>query len=192
MTKSEFVSLVRSRLETDRSPNVYKRPVVRKALLERYIQAVYEQFYNEMYKSNPGDIWKYVIDIEEVITGDTDLSTGHTMPTIPVMLPRSNAGLLAFQGNTGSSYTVTDYKRLQSAVDAKYDTAYINGQYFVSVRGDKLYGNDTIDDGTTIIYSMIPKFTSFSDDDEVFIPGGMEDHFIDMVLDTIARPANIN
>lgn len=188
MTKSEIISLIKSRLDTDNSPNVYRRPLVRMAIVEAYCQSVYEQMYNELYRQEPDDIWKYVLDVEETISGDTDFSTGHTMPSIPVMLPRPNGGLFGFEGNDGSNYTITDYKRWKNAVDQSFDTAYMSGEYKVAIRGDKIYINETIDDGAVITYKMIPKFTSLGTTDQAFIPGGMEDHFIDRVLDTIFRP----
>lgn len=159
----------------------------RAPLLERHMQAVYEQMYNEEYLRNPRGMWKYVVRYTELTPTEITLSTDeHTLPKIPISLPRPSSGLFKLSFATSSiKFTLTDVPGVDNVLDSSFDTAAATGVYFATVRGDKLYGNGTVPGAETLIYHMIPKLTTQADTEEVMLPTGMEEMFVDRVIDTI-------
>lgn len=186
MTKSEIVSLVRSRLETDRSPNVYRRRVYRGALLEAYIQSVYEQMYNELYLQDKKKVARQASVVTETVSGDDDLSDGRDLVKKPVSLKRNSIGIFRAEVN-GSELLLTSYDTYKNHVDDEYDTSGFMGKHIGAISGNKLYANTTATDGSSIIYHMIPKFSELESTDEVAVPSGLEDHFIDRIMSTLVE-----
>lgn len=180
MTKAEWISVIKHTIKPLDESEQYRDP-----FLERHIQSVYEQMYNELYASSPRGIWKYVRDYTLTNAGDAiDLAEGTTISNLPVDLPRHSGGL--FRANSSLyNFFVTDYQGFLAAKHGWFDTSAMKGSYACAIRGDVLYANTFLESGGTVTYSIIPKFTSLGSSDEVMVPGGAEDHFIDRVIDTI-------
>ena len=192
MTKAEWISVIKHTMMKIDEQGIYREP-----LLERHIQSVYEQMFNEEYMRNPHNFDIYTKTYTESPGTGAALSNGYTMTNKPINLPRSAGGVFGVDVITstspsGDQFLPTTYQGYLDNRTAKFDTVGINGIYYFAVRGDVLYstvslaggvpGNETFADVTI---RMIPKFTSMSSTEEVMIPGGAEDHFIDRVIDTI-------
>jgi hypothetical protein len=185
MTKAEWISVIKNTIKQGDETGLTRAPFI-----ERHIQSVYEQMYNELYRQSPREIWNYVQDVSQsFVLESTDLSDGVTLTTIPINLPRNGGGLFRVTSLTvpADTYVITNKQGYENLDDTLFDTAGLKGQYVGYLAGSKFYANNTITAPHTLIFSMIPKFTSLSTTDEVMIPGGMEDHFIDRVIMTIKQ-----
>jgi hypothetical protein len=187
MTKAEWISVIKNTMMKIDEQGIYREP-----LIERHIQAVYEQMYNELYNQDKTKMWHYVYGFTYLAPGDVDLTAGFTLPYAPVNLQRKGGGVFGVT-STGKTYLITDKQGYDNAVNTTFDTAGFKGSYLAYVSRNKLYANTTLSAGNTLTYDMIPKFTSLSLTDEVMVPGGAEDHFIDRVIDTIQhfRPSDL-
>lgn len=181
MTKAEWISVIQNTIKQGDETGLTRAPFI-----ERHIQSVYEQMYNELYRQDKRAMSKYTTIVTESVVTSVDLSSGRTIPTLPISLPRENGGL--FQFYIGSkTFVLTSYEGYKYAANATFDTAGMKGEYFACIQKDKIYANTTTGDSVTLSYRMIPKFTALATTDEVVIPGGMEDHFIDRVIMTIKQ-----
>lgn len=181
MTKAEWISVIKNTLMKVDEQGRYRSP-----LLERHIQAVYEQMHNEEYLRDPRGAWKYVVRYEEEIPPSSAVLTGNgfLLSKIPISLPRPSSGLFKLSyGSVG--FILTDPIGVDNVIDSSFDTAAATGVYFATVRSDRLYGNHTIPAASTLVYHMIPKFTTQADTEEVMLPTGMEEMFIDRIIDTV-------
>ena len=180
MQKAQIRSVVKNTLLKIDEQNRF-----RPAFLDQHINAVYEQMFSEMYSKDKRGIQKYVREFTDASTGDS-LVTGYTIPNLPIVLPRKGGGLFKFK-STSKAYVVTDLQGLDAVNDSLFDTADIKGNYLVAMSGSTIYGNTTIANGETITYRIIPKFTTFGETDEVLIPYGGEEMFIDRIIETIRQ-----
>jgi len=181
MTKAEWISVIKNTLV-----KVDEQSRLREPLLERHIQSVYEQMYNESYNRDKRGMWKYVRRYQEIAPGDgIELTgTGHTPTYLPISLLRPSSGLFKVK-SSNDEFILTDPIGVDNVIDSSFDTVGLMDRYVATMMGDKIYGNTTITTGQILTYWIIPKFTTLSSSDEVMIPDGMEDHFIDRVIDTI-------
>lgn len=181
MTKAEWISVIKNTLA-----KVDEQGRFREQLLERHISSVYTQMFNELYAQKPREIHKYVQQYTESISGVTDLSTGRTITKIPIALNRVNGGVFKAKTTT-KDFLLTNWQNYNYAVDDDFDTSGFKGDYMATVQGDTLYANTSTLATDTITYYMIVEFTELAETDEVLIPGGAEDHFIDRVIMTIQQ-----
>ena len=199
MTKTELISLVKSMLDVDRSPNVYKRPLYRSAVIERFIGASYEQMYNELYNQNKGNVWEYVKTYSTLLEGYTPIE-GIALTPKPIILSRPGSGL--FKVGVGATASIddaievvlTDYQGWRNDVDTAFDTIGIITSYLGAYFDGKVYWKDdtTVAPGSYLITQMIPQFASMGSDDEVLIPMGATDHLIDRVIMTVKQSPSIS
>jgi len=178
MTKAEWISVIQNTLKQGDETGYVRGP-----LIERHIQSVYEQMYNELYRQDPHGIEKYLKNYSDTITGE-NLTGGFTLTNKAVSLPRISGGYFDFSSNT-SSFVMTTWLGYQHSVQSNFDTVGMKGQYLATIIGDDFWSQYSPGTPDSLYYWMIPKFTTLSATDEVKIPGGMEDHFIDRVIDTI-------
>lgn len=186
MTKAEWIDVIKNTMAKVDEQGIYRRP-----LIERHIQSVYEQMYNELYRESPQKIERYTRKYSETITGET-LTSGFALTYIPIDLPRVSGGL--FEAYTATAdFMLTSWKGYQHSVQSRFDTAGIKGRYLATVLGGELWSQYTPLNPDTLNYHIIPKFTTLSATSEVLIPGGNEDHFIDRIIDTIQhfRPTDL-
>jgi hypothetical protein len=144
--------------------------------------------YNELYDQGQQDIWQYVQRVTETTSGEYTPTSGFTMPSQPITLPRPSGGVFGFSIG-GADTILTDYQGYKNSVDARFDTAAFKGSYVAAVLDNKMYCSQptVIPVGASLVYDMIPKFTSAALTDEIFIPGGEADHFLDRVIMTIRQ-----
>lgn len=189
MTKAEWISVIQRTLLPIDEQGRYRAPFV-----EKHIQSVYEQMYNELYSQNPKTIWKYVKTYFEQKTEEYNGSTGVTMPYDPISLPREGGGVFAVaitaeSTDSPASYAeilISSYQGFLNSLQSRYDTAGFKGRYIGTVHNNKFYWSNTAaNPASYIVWRMIPKFTSLATTDEVMIPFGNEEMFIDRVIDTI-------
>jgi hypothetical protein len=180
MTKAEWISVIKNTLMKVDEQSRYREP-----LLERHIQSVYEQMFNELYISNKGEMDKYVRTYGEGAVG-SGLVTGHKLTNTPISLPRVGGGVFKVftSGSLSIDFMVTSYRGYWNYKNTKFDTADVVGRRMCYLSGDELWSDVNIGSDSLIVL-IIPKFTTLSSEDEVLIPGGQEDHFIDRVIDTI-------
>lgn len=197
MTKAEIVSLVKNTLK-----KVDETSSLREPFLIRHIGIVYEQMFNELYRQDRQGISKYTTLVEEVLSTSDDLTEGRAIPTIPITLPRESGGVFEFYLRKGSAapvvytkvtFVLTSFEGYRYASDSSFDTADMKGNRIAAIQGGTLYGNASVgaDPGGTasLWYRMIPKFSELASTDEVMLPGGNSEMFVDRVLDTIIHVA---
>ena len=183
MTKNEWVSYIKNHLLKIDETNKYHS-----VLIEKTIDTVYGQMFSEEYVKNKRGAWKYVKDYSETMTASTVFSTGHTLTNQPITLPRINGGLFKFTYTTGGAAVeceLTGREMYDAINDSTYDTADAPGKMFVALSGADVFINVTLVKDDTITYSIIPKFSTLSDTDEVVVPFGAEEVLGDRVLDTM-------
>jgi hypothetical protein len=183
MTKAEWISVIQKTLKKVDEQGVYHDP-----LLERHIQSVYEQMFNELYSTDRRKISQYTTVVTESVTSSADLSSGRALPKVPIVLPRVGGGVFDFYitvAATDTQFVINTYEGYRNASKENYDTARIYGMEACTIHGNKIYADISTGDNATLTYIMIPKFTSLASTDEVRTPGGAEDHFIDRIIDTI-------
>jgi hypothetical protein len=88
MTKAEWISTIKHTLMKIDETGIYREP-----LLEKHIQSVYEQMYNEMYRRDKRGISKYTSVIEQAVADSSSIADGITLTTKPISLPRNNGGI---------------------------------------------------------------------------------------------------
>jgi len=179
MTKAEWISVIQNTIKPGDEAEQYRAPFI-----ERHLQSVYEQMYNELYRQDKQSIYQYLVKVTATDSIGADLSVGYTMPSVPISLPRVSGGVFEFS-TTGRTYVLTDRKGYNNVANTLFDTAGFKGQYVAYIDATKIYANNTNTAGNIMTWYMIPKLTSLTTSSEVKIPGGMEDHFIDRVIDTI-------
>lgn len=183
MTKAQWISTIQNTMMKIDEQGIYRAP-----LIEKHIQSVYEQMYNELYKAAPRHFSQYTTTVSEILSTQTVLTEpdGRTIVTIPISLPRENGGLFGMYIGD-SEVVLTSYEGYRNVTQSSFDTAGFMGKYVGTLLNDTIYVNTTVasESNINIKYRMIPKFTEFASTDEVKIPMGQEDHFIDRVIDTI-------
>jgi hypothetical protein len=179
MQKNELRSLIKNTLL-----KIDEQSGFRPALLDQHINAVYEQMFSEMYRNDRREIQKYTRQYSDANGSGTNLVTGYTPTQTAITLPRKGGGLFSFT-SAAKNFIITDMQGLDAVNNSWFDTADSTDHYFVAVSGDVIYGNTTIAAADAITYRLIPKFTAFSDINEVLIPYGNEEMLVDRVIDTI-------
>jgi hypothetical protein len=179
MTKAEWISTIKHTLMKIDETGIYREP-----LLEKHIQSVYEQMYNELYRRDKTAMSKHTTLVTELVATSVDLSSGRTLPKIPVSLPRRSGGVFEFYIGT-TSFVLTSFEGYRAVTKTWFDTAGFKGHYVAALQHDKIYANTSTGDAALLTYRMIPKFTSLNSTDEVMIPEGHEEMFIDRIIDTV-------
>jgi len=193
MTKKEWISYIKNHLKRVDETNKY-HPVV----IEKTIDTIHSQMFSELYARSPKGMYKYLKDYTEYITEATvGINTAIPVTNEPILLPRVNGGMFDVQfsksGLMEAYYCVLTprnlFKRTIGDIDGptgtRYDTLGIQGYYMVTYYNGSLYlpVGLTLNDGIT--YSILPKFSTLSDSDEVLLPVGAEEVMADRVLDTM-------
>jgi hypothetical protein len=88
MTKAEWISTIKNTLMKIDETGIYREP-----LLEKHIQSVYEQMYNELYRRDKRGISKYASIIEQEVADSVSIADGIALTTKPISLPRQNGGV---------------------------------------------------------------------------------------------------
>lgn len=139
MTKAEWISTIQNTLMKIDETSIYRAPLV-----ERHIQSVYEQMYNELYRQDKRSISQYTSLITRSIAYNVDMSGGVTLSTLPINLPRTGGGLFGVAIETSAeiiNFILSSYEGYHNVIKSKFDTAGIKSNYVASVLKDKLYGN---------------------------------------------------
>jgi len=182
MTKKEWVSYIRNHLRRVDETNKYHRVVV-----EKTIDTIHSQMFSEMYARNKRGIWKYLKEYS-ITASSTPSNTAIPLTQIPIALPRVNGGVFRVDLTVGSSdflCELTPMDMFKRVTDAPYDTLGMQGKYFVAYHDSGLYFNTGISSQNTVTYTILPKFSTLSDSDEVLLPVGAEEILADRVLDTM-------
>ncbi len=144
--------------------------------------------------SNPsgaaiGDI--VVITGSSSYNGTTQIGSVNTDPPAGIVITEPFAGddsgtaVVTFNGGSsyGTELTARDmYKR---NTVSRYDTIGVQGYYLTTHYNESIYLPVAVYTGSTITYTILPKFSTLSDTDEVILPIGAEEVLADRVLDTM-------
>ena len=182
MTKKEWVSYIRNHLRrVDETSNYHK------VVVEKTIDTIHSQMFSQEYMRNKSGMWKYLKEYS-ITASSSPSNTAIPIPQIPIALPRVNGGVFRVDLTVGSSdflCELTPMDMFRRFIDATYDTLGIQGKYHVAYHDNNLYFPIGISSQNTVTYTILPKFSTLSDSDEVLLPVGAEEVMADRVLDTM-------
>jgi hypothetical protein len=182
MTKKEWVSYIKNHLHRVDETNKYHKVVV-----EKTIDTIHSQMFSQEYMRNKKGMWKYLKEYS-ITAPSSPSNTKIPITQIPVTLPRANGGVFRVDLTVGSSdflCELTPMDMFRRVADATYDTLGVQGKYLVAYHDNGLYFHTGISSQNTVTYTILPKFSTLSDSDEVLLPVGAEEVMADRILDTM-------
>jgi len=185
MTKANWKSYIKNHLAKIDKTNRYHAIVI-----EKTIDTVYSQMFSEMYAKDKRGMYKYLRTYKEIILGGQAAGLAIALSNAPVVLPRINGGVFDVYykvGDAGSSIPceLTGKDMYDRSVASTYDTLDVQGRYLASYAAGSLYVNKALSTTDAVYYTILPKFSTLSDTNEVLLPMGADEILADRVLDTM-------
>jgi hypothetical protein len=183
MTKAEWKSYIYNHLQKIDETSRY-HPVV----IEKTIDTVYGQMFTEEYARNRRGVYKYTRTYTDTLSSTYDPMDPVPITKKPITLDRVNGGVFDVALEVSSvavKAELTGLDLLKRDNEDRYDTMGVPSRRLVAYAGDSLYVNVALASNDDVTYTIIPKFSSLSDTDEVLLPIGAEEVLADRVLDTM-------
>lgn len=185
MTKVEWISYIKNHLKKIDETSKYHDVVI-----EKTIDTVHSQMFSEMYAKSKRGLYQYLKKYSISVSSTVEAGDVLATTQIPVQLPRINGGVFdvkvdAYQTSPAVSCELTGKDMLDRNISATYDTLGVQGRLLTSYFDGGLYFNGQITSGKTVQWTILPRFSTMSDTDEVKIPVGAEEILADRILDTM-------
>jgi hypothetical protein len=185
MTKKEWISYIKNHLKRVDETNKY-HPVV----IEKTIDTIHSQMFSELYARSKKGVYKYLKDYSQTlsIAGEYPANVAIAITNQDILLDRANGGVFDVQFTNGGAThycELTTRDLFKRALNARYDTLGVQGHYLVTHYDESLYVPIALAGDDVITYSILPRFSTLDDGDEVLLPVGAEEVMADRVLDTM-------
>lgn len=167
MKKVQLVEILHKRIAgRDKSSSLSK------PLLEKYISLAWEQIMYDTFKRNPHELDLYAKEYSDLAIVDGKVE----LPVQIVQLPNM-AGIRQLRLG---EYSIGIQSIGMSAIHDELEVGSVDREYSYSLYGNiiKIYGKQ---DYSTVSIFLIPTFDNYEANDDVYVPGGKSQVFVETI-----------